>query len=227
MTATSTTSAMPRTAESALATADWVARHWLLVTAAAALVAFAVLVAWQRAFPLADGPAPAACLQESFVQAVPRSCEQALLTITSAVQRLDPANKPGKYVWAWEEPGQPRLFVWLDNFFVDLYTLFFIGVCARSYARLCRRADEDSGLRDAMLVASILLALAGAVTDHAENFWLLAHINVHWSVEGDLPMVAAFSAWKFRLFALNAVLSAGWSFIAHRAKQNRARDTRL
>lgn len=104
----------------------------------------------------------------------------------------------------------PRALIWFDNVFVDLYTALFIAVAGASlHSRGGLRAHGLVGR--SMLMLTLLLCVAGAVVDHAENFWLLAHMGTAPACHArELDGVVSLSLWKLRLFFLNAAIAAVW-----------------
>lgn len=111
--------------------------------------------------------------------------------------------------------GMPRVLIWVDNLFVDLYTLFFIGASCAAYKWLTTVARDLIFLWRIGIGVTCSLAVLGGIADHAENFWLLAHMdpspitNPGVSSE-ELAWVAQISGWKFRLFLINSGITALW-----------------
>jgi hypothetical protein len=111
--------------------------------------------------------------------------------------------------------GVPRGLIWADNLFVDLYTLFFIGASCAAYKWLTTVARDLIVLWRIGIGVTCVLAVLGGIADHAENFWLLAHMdsspitNPGFSSE-ELAWVALISGWKFRLFLINSGITALW-----------------
>jgi hypothetical protein len=103
------------------------------------------------------------------------------------------------------------LFVWADNFFVAAYTLFFIAAGARTFLAL-RPSSRTQALALRWLFGlALTTAVLGGLCDYIENFWLLAHIGSAADYSAELASVAAFTAWKFRFFALNLLAVIAWS----------------
>lgn len=204
---------------------DWVTENWLKVVGLFSISVFFALFAWQSRFPLADGEAPQKCWYQSFSEVgAPQSCIDALVRIVKSLERQgvpisDSVTGTKTSRWVFEEPGWPRLFVWTDNFFVDLYTLVFLGVCLSSYFRLNVSDSESSAVKKWLLAATVGSCLSGAIADHIENFWLLAHIGSGKHYADELMLMASVSAWKFRLFGLNALIALGWAAYARRMTQ--------
>lgn len=194
------------------------ARRWLWVVAALALALLAGLGAWGER--LAPGANPTAeCTRAALrfdEHAAQAQCRAALTRIVAAAppraaSTCAPDGLNTSLVCAFQEPGQPRLFIWADNLFVGLYTLFFLGCMSVAYGRL--RTPQQPAPRRLwlLLVLSVASGLTGAITDHGENFWLLAHIGEPLQgQDDDVAKVVLMSVWKFRLFALNLALALLW-----------------
>jgi hypothetical protein len=128
-------------------------------------------------------------------------------------------------IWSAAAPGpsspsfftrnMPAFLMWADNLFVDLYTLFFIAAAALAYKKLTSIKSDPIFLWRAAITATCILALMGAVADHAENFWILSYLepdpsSVMPPYDGQLPHIAKLSAIKFRLFFINLAVAALW-----------------
>lgn len=195
------------------------AEHWLALVGGVAVLVFVVLVQWSER--LAQGSEPG----ERCVQAALRGgAGEAALACAEPLRRIVAAAPPGDARtckpgggnagrWcAFQEPGRPRLFVWADNLFVALYTLFFVGCIATAYERLRPPGRPVPWARYAAFVLSIASCLGGAAIDLAENFWLLARIGQPLDeAAAGLDTVAVLSLWKVRLFVLGVALAIGWS----------------
>lgn len=211
------TAVSSRLRQAVAAAAAFVLAHWVWVAGVASLCGFLALWAWSQQLPNAAGGG-AECARQSldYRADATQTCGAQLRAIVAAAapngeRTCAPAGKNDDVLCAFDEAGAPRLFVWADNVLVDLYTLFFIGSLAASYKRLRRPTQEPSMPRRVLFVSSVALCLAGALVDHAENFWLLAHIGQHLSqAADDVDLVASLSLWKFRLAVLNLGLVLAW-----------------
>lgn len=193
------------------------ARRWLWLVGAASLAGLALLGAWGEALmPESDATIPCARAAVRFDAAAEGHCSAVLRGLVGAARPTDPQTCAPEgpntsRLCALDEPGRPRLFVWADNLLAFLYTLFFAGCISVAYARLRPQRPPVPRALLVVFVLSIGSALAGAIADHGENFWLLARIGD--GLEGradDLHKATLLSIWKFRLAALNLVLVLAW-----------------
>jgi hypothetical protein len=166
----------------------WISASWLRVWLCAAVFTFTVCSLYSLNYLTGEQRASAArCARAAFVARQPAPCVEAL----RASLHL------------------PDAAVWADNLFVFTYSLVFV----LSPMRLHQSASRDRLIpvprwMDWLLGAVVMLAVCGALSDYAENFWLLAHLEPEQppTVE-EFDLMAVFTAWKFRLFFCNAVLA--------------------
>lgn len=200
---------------------DAAAGHWLVLVGLLALAGFVALAQWSERLAHGSGPG------ERCVQAAGRAgagegaaeapCAEQLRRLVAAAPPGDartctPGGGNAGRLCAFEEPGRPRLFVWADNLFVVLYTLFFVGCIVAAYERLRPPGRPVPRARQLAFVVSIVSCLVGAALDLAENFWLLARIGQPLDeAAAAVATVAMLSLWKFRLAGLDLVLAVGWS----------------
>ena len=196
---------------------DVAARRWLWLLALTSVVGFAALSQWS--VQLTRGPDYAAlCAHEAlfFDAAASEHCAAQLRGLVAAARPAGkltcaPEGQNKHLLCALEEPGRPRFFVWADNLLVGLYTFLFVGCISVSYARLRPARQPAPRNLQFVFVLSIASCLAGAVADHGENFWLLAHIGESLDGKaGDVAEVVVLTLWKFRLAAGNLALVLLW-----------------
>ncbi|GAB5100283.1 hypothetical protein [Caballeronia sp. HLA56] len=109
----------------------------------------------------------------------------------------------------------PAALMWIDNLFVDAYTLFFIASAGLAYKKLTGVRSEPMALWRLALTCTCVLALLGALADHVENFWILAYMEPRSQglpnpSDTELSRVAWVSALKFQFFVLNGAVNAIW-----------------
>ena len=196
--------------------------RWIRMLLLLAVGLFIVLFYWQTTLPHFSRSAVTQCMLDTPAIGPPScACETVLSALIGSVPPADSAlcsvQGPASQ-WFWEEPKMPRLWIWVDNLLVDVYTALFVAVAAASWhSRGGGRAHGLTGR--VMLHLTWLACVAGAVADHAENFWLLAHIGTPATGYSDeLAGVAWLSLWKMRLFVLNALVAGGW-LMAGRTRQ--------
>lgn len=199
----------------------FVATHWVGTAGGGSAVLFVALGVWT--FELTGEVGRGANCPEkslSWYSQPDEACRAQLRRLIAATpagapRTCAPVGANNDVLCALAEPGRPRLLVWVDNFFADLYTLFFIACAVVSYRRLNRHALRPALAGTILLSASVVAALAGALLDHAENFWLLAHFGqLGEAVEVGIADAALLSIWKFRLAAANALIAALWLAVA-------------
>lgn len=126
----------------------------------------------------------------------------------SSADTCHPSGRNRGVLCAWDEPGAPRLFLWADNILVDIYTLFFIGCAVTTYHTVRLTHRKKKNVLKAIFVASVGSFIVGGLIDHAENFWLLAHIGMNPRVVTDAA--TALSTSKFQFFFANLVIAFAW-----------------
>jgi hypothetical protein len=130
---------------------------------------------------------PARCARAALVQPDPAPCVDAL---KASLQLPDAA-------------------VWADNLFVLAYSLVFVLSSVRLHKGAGRgQLVPAPGWMNWLLGVVLLLVVCGALSDYAENFWLLAHLEPESTPPSqEFVVVAPFTAWKFRLFVCNSMLA--------------------
>ena len=196
----------------------WIAKHPCVMVGLFALALLVGLGFWQSSIDRELPRQSRTCLIEAvfdFSLATPPACEE---TLSKLVRSVDPQANPfacrpeggSPISCGFRESGAPRLFVWLDNLFVDAYTTAFIVGAVAWYRRMSKTSESGELRRRILLSATVVLCVVGGLVDHIENFWLLAHIGVPGRDSNELAGVAALSAWKFRLFILNGAVLLAW-----------------
>ncbi len=143
------------------------------------------------------------------------ACEENLAAAVVHWDGADDAPDVLKRLAAIGHDTPNRMLLWLDNLAVILYSAFFAGSIGAAYRRVTAMPAGASQFWRAAVIASLLLVAAGALADYIENFWLLAHMHAAnledpASYMPALPAAAQASAWKFRLFTLNAASTLAW-----------------
>ena len=154
--------------------------------------------------------------------------ESASKTCTQATKDALEANIAMSANWP-DGMLPPVWFGWLDTFLVDVYTALFIVAIAWSYQRLTGLWNdkpvlpaEQTGVLKLLLVASILVVVAGAFCDLGENF--LAMAQVHDGLKSKaavggakVQVLAALTMAKFVFVSLNLVQTTCWMRAAYKA----------
>jgi hypothetical protein len=189
----------------------------------ASLVMFVVLAVWQTQFETIPSNASFRCIKNAlYFDSIRSGCTDTLVGLVTTVEsqatleeNLVNAHTPE---WAFEERGWPRIYIWMDNLLIDTYTLLFIVIVGRSYARITIETSRRKRSCWTMAFGITLVScIFGALADHSENFWLLAHIGTsHLTFTPGLNFVSGLSAWKIRFFVLNCLLSLLWVLACRR-----------
>ena len=194
-------------------------RNWILILGIATVVMFVVLAIWKTKH-IDDEKSSGACLKESisFYSSAKVSCgvEISRFIELEMIDQNGGACQHGdtiSWLCSLRKMSKHQLFIWADNFFVDMYTIFFLASSAAAYRALRRGRAGNNGLLRTLFVTSVLFFLAGGIVDHIENFWLLAHVHrPEESLKGEILSVASLSVWKFRLFSINLAILLAWWF---------------
>lgn len=97
-----------------------------------------------------------------------------------------------------------KLWLWIDNAFVLIYTAMFVS----GFVLACRalaRSMHGSATK-VLLCVVVATAIAGAIADYGENFRLLAGLADATKVDALAHRIAPWTIAKFVLFCLNAAV---------------------
>lgn len=181
--------------------------RWVVYLGCASAVLLAVLglVGWRVL-----GGGTWSCLLQAWSSLDADACKAPLMNAIGKSVETAPTHETGLLGFTW---NLPRFLVWVDNLAVDMYSIFFIGASTWVYREVTTLYSEPIAAWRCAITLSVLLVVAGAVADHSENFWLLAHMAGATSVlpsQTEVSIVANVSAWKFRLFGLNCLVAIAW-----------------
>ncbi|MEZ2299387.1 hypothetical protein [Variovorax sp. RCC_210] len=182
---------------------EWTEAHWVAILGAFTFVLLLTLGVLNTWLLNAQGEA---CALQALTLDTPTACKATLKNAIDAPKRLYGAPF---FI------GVPELLVWADNLLTDMYTVYFIGYATWAYREITTLYSDPIRLWRAAITVTCLLAIAGGVLDHAENFWLLANMDgrpQEATFQSQLNNVAAISAAKFQLAALNLVVALAWMF---------------